>query len=547
MSTPQLPKAVRSSADSQGSPWLTTFAVIGDFGNVSEKKNNLSSERVAANYVGEAIRQIGPDFIISAGDDNYMEGKREWKDFNVGKNYAPYIDPYTVSKANRGNSDALAFASDAYLASQVPRKPWNRFFTAPGNHEVGMSGGVGFMEASGRRDWSHDNYYKAALESSRVKGSVIPLAASYVKPGDLLYYDYSYGTDWMPATWGKAKEGAMAPEFYDYLVRPVDATGKVLDSLANIYMVDRNNTAYGSKNSAYAAWKKKNPAALLDPQADFLMKEAKKRDGDVAWQIFTSHYQTFSSGSNLATMDLPFFANGIDLVIGSHVHNYERLRAADSAGVQGDYIVNGVGGYNMAYYFSGKDWGASELSSPVGTAPGFQAGSSGKWGFGLVEMNQSELMYRQFNVEFTPVKNNNILQNIIGFAVDAYTGQEPISEVKVTEIDRLVLRKKDPSAVVPGVLVAAPASPSKASAGVLTSAAVGTPAASNQVAPGVRSKRRSAGKVAAAAAPASAPAAPRAALIAADSLPLEQSARLPWLAPGLTGAEQDHSGLIGLL
>ena len=541
MSTQQAPKAVRSSVDSHGSPWLTTFAVIGDFGNVSEKKNNLSSERVGANYVGEAIRQIGPDFIISAGDDNYMEGKREWKDFNVGKNYAPYIYPYTVSRVNRKNADALAFASDTYLASQVPRKLWNRFFTAPGNHEVGMSSGVGFMEASGRRDWSHDNYYKAALEDSRAKGSVIPLSSGYVKPGDILYYDYSYGTGWMPATWGKTKEGAMAPEFYDYLVRPVDANGKVLDTLANIYMVDRNNTAYGDKNSAYAAWKKKNPAASLDPQADFLMKEAKKRDGDVAWQIFTSHYQTFSSENNLATMNLPFFANGIDLVIGSHVHSYERLRAADSAGVQGDYIVNGVGGYNMAYYFSGKDWGASELFSGVGTAPGFQAGSSGKWGFGLVDMNQSELMYRQFNVEFTPVKNNNSLQNIVGIAVDAYTGQEPISEVKVTEIDRLVLRKKDQSVVDPGVLVAAPATPSKPPGGGLASVAVGTPVASNGVVPGGGSKRRSAGKVAAAgvtAAQASGSAAPRAALIAADSLPLEPSGRLPWVAPGLTGVDQ---------
>ena len=51
-------------------------------------------------------------------------------------------------------------------------------------------------------------------------------------------------------------------------------------------------------------------------------------------------------------------------------------------------------------------------------------------------------MYRQFNVEFTQVKNSSTLDKIIGVAVEGYTGKEPISEVKITEVDRLVLRKK---------------------------------------------------------------------------------------------------------
>jgi hypothetical protein len=455
------PSEVRSSFDSKGLPWLTSFAVIGDFGNVSKKENNLSVERVPANYVGEAIRQIAPDFIVSLGDDNYVEGERQWKDFNVGKNYAPYIYPYTVSRVNRGDPEALAFAADAYLADQVKREPWNRFFTAPGNHEVGMSNGKGFMQASGRRDWSHDGYYKAALEHSKQKGSVIPIADSYVYRGDTLYYDYSYGTFWMPTALGY-KEGAMDKSYYDYILKPINKQGVVLGDLANIYMVDRNNTAYGSANTAYASWEKKNGrrGLGLDPQAEFLMSEAKKRDGEVAWQIFASHYQTFSSTNNLAKMNLPFFASGFHLVMGSHVHNYERIRAADSAGIQGDYIVNGAGGYNTSYYFSGKDWGASQLFSPVGTAPGFQAGSSGKWGFGLVDMNQSELMYRQFVVDFTPIENSSALDKIIGVAVDAYHGIEPISQVKITEIDRLILRKNQPATVAPPAAAIPPASAS---------------------------------------------------------------------------------------
>ena len=429
-----LPAELLSNGDSQGRPWLSSFAVIGDFGNVSEKKNNLDFENAPANYVGEAIRRMNPDFILSLGDDNYVEGKREWKDFNVGKNYAPYIYPYTRMKANDGNQDAIEIASPSYLSERVSRKLWNRFFTAPGNHEVGMTGGKGLMEASGRRDWSHDAYYKAAFEHSRQWGSLTPLASSYVMPGDTLYYDYSYGTSWNLATLFQDKEGAMDKAYYDYLLNPIDRQGKVLSGLANIYMVDRNNTAYGDKNTAYAEWKKKNPGPVLDPQAAFMMNEAKKREKDVPWQIFASHYQTYASSGDQEGLKLPFFANGIDLVMGSHVHNYERIRAADSAGVIGDYIVNGVGGYNTAYK-AGIDWGAKELFPSVGTVSGYQAGAAGKWGFGWVDMNMNELQYRQFNVDFTLVENPSLLG-----IQDAYWGKEPIADVKISLVDTLRLR-----------------------------------------------------------------------------------------------------------
>ena len=430
------PSAARSSTDSKGNPWITSFAVVGDFGDVATKSNN-PYEQFPANYVAEAIRNFAPDFIISLGDDNYVEGKREWKDFNTGKLYAPFISPYTVLRANSSDKNANAIGSPAYLSKQVPRRSWNRFFTTPGNHEVGMSGGKGTMEASGRRDWSHDAYYKAAFEASKKQGSLTPIAGSYVKPGDILYYDYSYGTAWMPQTYFRKKEGAMAPDFYDYIVNPINKNGEVQKSLANIYMVDRNNAAYATDNSAYSEWRKKNPSAVLDPQADFLMKELKKRDNDVSWQIFASHYQTYSSDGSQAGMQLPFFKNGADLVIGAHVHNYERIKAADSAGITGDYIVNGTGGYNTSYTGNNTMDG---LFSPIGTVDGYKKGSSGKWGFGVIDMNKDELQYRQFTVDFTPERIGNL-----GLATTAYKGKEPVQNVKITEIDRLILKKNVPS------------------------------------------------------------------------------------------------------
>ena len=433
------PFSVLSKTDSEGRPWLTSFAVIGDFGNVAERKSNLATERVPTNYVGEAIRQMGPDFIIALGDDNYSEGKQEWKDFNVGKNYSPYIYPYHLMNTNKNDAGARDIASSTYLASQVPHKSWNRFFPAPGNHDVGMSGGKGSMESSGRRDWSYDAYYKDSLDLSRRQGALIPIAAAYVKPGDKLYFDYSYRTPLIhPGTWFNKPEGAMDPSEYDYIVKPINSNGDPLKDLANIFMIDRNNAAYKSKNTGYAGWIKSNPSATMDPQSEFIMAEAKRRQKEVSWQIFASHYQTYSSESNMASMQLPFFKSGFNLALGAHVHNYERIKAADSAGVQGDFIVNGVGGYNTSY--SGNDL-VDEVFAPIGTVSGYQAGSTGKWGYGWIDMNKDELMYRQFTVEFTPVKN----PWPIGIAVDSYTGKEPITGVKITEVDRLVLKKKPSS------------------------------------------------------------------------------------------------------
>ena len=291
------------------------------------------------------------------------------------------------------------------------------------------------MEASGRRDLSHDKYYKAAYESAASMGALEPIAGSYVKHGDILYHDYSYGTPFYhPGTWLKHKEGAMSDSYYDFILHPIDKNGNALKDLANIYMVDRNNTAYTTQNTAYKHWKDLNPTASMDPQAAFLMAEAKKRDSQVTWQIFGSHYQTYASGGSEPGMQLPFFANGFDLVIGAHIHNYVRIRAGDSDGIIGDYIVNGSGGYNSSYSgFDNKD----EIFSPVGKVSGFQAGATGNWGFGWIDMNKTELRYTQYVVDFTKIKN----PWPIGIAVKAYTGMEDLSQVRVTQFDQLILHK----------------------------------------------------------------------------------------------------------
>ena len=436
MATPKLISDLASriqkrSSDSKSRDWDTSFAVIGDFGDVKDQNADIyTGFGDPVNYVGEAVRQSSPDFVVALGDLNYVTGRQDWIDFNVGRNFSQFIYPYTKSESQKGNKIVDQIESSSHLPD-VDKKIWNRFFPLPGNHDVGMTGGRAMATGSGGlRDWSYDSYFKAALELSESSGAVIPIAGNYVKPGDKIYYDYSYNPS-------KGRI-SMRPDMYDYILKPINEDGKPLKGLANIFMVDRNNAAYGSSNSGYNNWKKQSPGTSVDPQAEFLMRKADRKDDNVAWQIFASHYETFTSdegNQTRETLNLPFFSSGYDLVIGAHVHNYERIRRADSDGIIGDYIVNGNGGYNTAY--TGNET-TDGIYSPVGTVDGFQAGEAGEYGFGWIDMNKDELMYRQFRVEYDRKKLP--WQGLGGRLVK---GTSDPRKIRLTEIDRLVLQKKE--------------------------------------------------------------------------------------------------------
>jgi hypothetical protein len=82
-----------------------TFAVIGDYGNGS----------AAEKAVSEMVHGWKPDFIVTAGDNNYPEGSAGTIDTNIGGFYSDYIADY------RGG-----FGSGALE---------NRFYPATGNHD----------------------------------------------------------------------------------------------------------------------------------------------------------------------------------------------------------------------------------------------------------------------------------------------------------------------------------------------------------------------------------------------------------------------------
>jgi hypothetical protein len=81
------------------------FGVIGDFG-----ANTPAEAAVAA-----LVKSWKPDFVITTGDNNYLEGESASLDDSIGKYYSEFI----------GN----------YHGKLGPGSPVNRFWPSPGNHD----------------------------------------------------------------------------------------------------------------------------------------------------------------------------------------------------------------------------------------------------------------------------------------------------------------------------------------------------------------------------------------------------------------------------
>jgi tartrate-resistant acid phosphatase type 5 len=92
------------------------FAVIGDFGIAG----------AAAHDVSLLVKSWNVDFIVTTGDNNYMNGSAATIDSNIGQYYADFIFPYHGG-----------FPSTATL---------NRFFPTLGNHDWETPGAVPYLD-----------------------------------------------------------------------------------------------------------------------------------------------------------------------------------------------------------------------------------------------------------------------------------------------------------------------------------------------------------------------------------------------------------------
>lgn len=101
-----------------------TFAVIGDYGYAGNGEAQ----------VAELVNSLSPDFVITAGDNNYPSGSASTIDTNIGQYYHAYIYPY---KGSYGAGAGI-----------------NRFFPSPGNHDWPLDAYLDFFELPG-----NERYY----------------------------------------------------------------------------------------------------------------------------------------------------------------------------------------------------------------------------------------------------------------------------------------------------------------------------------------------------------------------------------------------------
>ena len=90
------------------------FAVIGDYGQAGQPELDVSN----------LVKSWQPEFIITAGDNNYTTGDSLTIDTNIGKYYHQYILPYNGIYGDSTDTSAV-----------------NRFFPSLGNHDLLTSGG----------------------------------------------------------------------------------------------------------------------------------------------------------------------------------------------------------------------------------------------------------------------------------------------------------------------------------------------------------------------------------------------------------------------
>jgi hypothetical protein len=109
--------AVEKTADA------VTFAIIGDFGEAGP----------AAADVAKLVHGWTPEFIVTAGDNNYNDGAAATIDANIGQYYHDFISPY-VGKYGKGASENRFFPALGNHDWRTPDlKPHTDYFVLPGN------------------------------------------------------------------------------------------------------------------------------------------------------------------------------------------------------------------------------------------------------------------------------------------------------------------------------------------------------------------------------------------------------------------------------
>lgn len=115
----------------------STFAVISDYGT-----NGSNEAAVAA-----LVKSWQPQFIITAGDNNYPDGAASTIDANVGKYFHDYIKPYTGTYGSGASVNSFFSTLGNHDVITSNGAPYLQYFTLPGNERYYdfVSGDVHFF------------------------------------------------------------------------------------------------------------------------------------------------------------------------------------------------------------------------------------------------------------------------------------------------------------------------------------------------------------------------------------------------------------------
>jgi hypothetical protein len=191
------------------------FAVIGDYGLAG-----TAEEDVAA-----LVESWSPDFIITAGDNNYPSGSAQTIDENVGQYYHSYIYPYLGNYGegadkNRffpsiGNHDWLTEAGGPYLD----------YFTLPGNERYYdfIWGPVHFFcvnSDSNEPDGVNSSSIQAAWLQQKLDGSTLPwqIVFTHYAPYSSGYHGSTSWIQWPFKEWGADAVIAGHDHVYERLI-----------------------------------------------------------------------------------------------------------------------------------------------------------------------------------------------------------------------------------------------------------------------------------------------------------------------------------------
>ncbi|NTU64576.1 MAG: alkaline phosphatase [Chloroflexi bacterium] len=139
----------------------TRVAAIGDYGEAGQPEADVAA----------LIDRWGVDAIVTAGDNNYMDGAAETIDANIGQYYHAYIAPYKGSYG-AGSIENRFFPALGNHDWYTPgAQPYFDFFTLPGNEryyavrrgpiefftlDTDKSEPDGYAADSAQAQWLHD-------------------------------------------------------------------------------------------------------------------------------------------------------------------------------------------------------------------------------------------------------------------------------------------------------------------------------------------------------------------------------------------------------